>query len=318
MRCQKIVLKLLSFARKHPIEKKDQDLNECVAKVLDLKAYHLKVTQIETNLELDEHLPRTCFDYHQIEQVVLNLLNNAEHAIGSIKRPGKITLRTGVDAGGVFVEIEDDGPGVPAAVKDRIFDPFFTTKGVGAGTGLGLSVSFGIVNEHGGRIELRQASGDGGAIFHVWLPVVAAESVQARPVQTEVQISSNTLEGCRILIAEDEPVVLDVMARVLQTEGAVVTLARDGEEAWELLNEQEFDLIVADLRMPKVTGQELYERAVTERPDLLRRFVFATGDLAREETVAFLEQVPNRFVAKPLVAETVRQVLTQARGGKPE
>ena len=119
-------------------------------------------------------------------------------------------------------------------------------------------------------------------------------------------------QGRKILVAEDEPVVLQLLARVLQEDGAEVTLAHDGHQAWERIARADFDLIVADLRMPNVDGQQLYERVAAERPDLLRRFVFATGDLVRQETVRFLERLPNRILAKPLDVETVRRVLHQA------
>jgi two-component system NtrC family sensor kinase len=311
-RCQKIVLKLLSFARRHPLEKKYQSLNDCLTKVLDLKSYHLRSSQIETVLELDPGLPNTSFDFHQIEQVVLNLLNNAEQSVASLRRAGRIVLRSGVRAGSLFLEVEDNGAGVPAAIRDKIFDPFFTTKGIGQGTGLGLSVSYGIVQEHDGRIEVREATGEGGACFTVYLPQVEGPELQEQPATASRVADANPLRDLRILVAEDEPVVLDLFNRVLQQDGADVTLAHDGAEAWQFLQEHEFDLIVVDLRMPNLSGQQLYERVAAERPDLLRRFVFATGDLMRQESASFLHGLPNRILTKPLEVETVRRVLAQA------
>jgi two-component system NtrC family sensor kinase len=311
-RCQKIVLKLLSFARRHPPEKKYQNLNDCLTKVLDLKSYHLRSSQIETVLELDPELPHTSFDFHQIEQVVLNLLNNAEQAIASLRGPGRIVLRSGQRDGLVFFEIEDNGAGVPAAIRDKIFDPFFTTKGVGHGTGLGLSVSYGIIQEHDGHIEVRKAGDDGGALFTIYLPLIEGqEQLEPDPSPSRTEHPS-PLMNLRILVAEDEPVVLDLFSRVLQQDGADVTLAHDGVEAWQALQDQDFDLIVVDLRMPNLSGSQLYERVAAERPDLLRRFVFATGDLMRQETATFLQGLPNRILTKPLEVETVRRVLAQA------
>lgn len=312
MRCQKIVLKLLSFARKHPPEKKSHDLNDCVRKVLDLKSYQLHSSQIETRLELAEGLPPTCFDFHQIEQVILNLINNAEQAIASIRAPGQIVLRTSCVGDELRVEVEDNGPGIPRAIRDRVFDPFFTTKELGQGTGLGLAVSYGIVNEHGGRIELHEGGGESGCRFVVHLPLV--EGVPQREPTPEPGSARNidAMRERRVLVVEDDPVVAELLARVLREDGADVVLAADGAEALKRIDEQEFDLIVADLRMPNVDGRELYEQVAAERPDLLRRMVFATGDLIRPETVAFLENLPNRFLTKPLQIETVRRVLSQA------
>jgi two-component system NtrC family sensor kinase len=310
------VYKLLSFARQHPPEKKYQSLNDCVSRVLDLKAYQMRSSQIGTHLELAPDLPPTCFDFHQIEQVILNLLNNAEQAITALKSPGRVVLRTGVRDGFVFLEVEDNGPGVPAAVRDRIFDPFFTTKDVGQGTGLGLSVSFGIVEEHGGRLEYAPASGDGGARFTLLLPIVKGERDERGDPVEAPEYEESALRGRRVLVAEDEPLVLELFNRVLSDDGAEVTLARDGEEAWKRLESEDFDLVVADLRMPNLDGQSLYERVAAERPELLRRFVFATGDLARPETLAFLRDLPNRILTKPLEVETVRRVLEGVVAGR--
>jgi len=311
MRCQKIVMKLLSFARKQPAAKRFHDLNACVHVVVDLKSYHLQSSEIETVLELDPELPGSCFDFQQIEQVILNLLNNAEQAIGSVRRSGKIVLRTVTENGAVFVEVEDDGPGVPEDVQPRIFDPFFSTKALGKGTGLGLSVSYGIVREHEGDIEIR-SHGERGVCFRVSLPVIEGPAEPPEPPLEAIDRAENQLRGRTVLVAEDEPTVLELLARLLRQEGAEVTQARDGQEAWDRMGERDFDLVVADVRMPNLSGKELYQRVAAERPELLRRFVFATGDLMRPETSAFLAGLPNRILTKPLEVETVRRVLSQA------
>src|SRR5262245_20790740 len=311
-RCQKIVHNLLSFARKHPAEKKLHDLNACVRKVLELKAYQLRAAKIETVLSLSEPLPQALFDFHQIEQVLVNLVNNAEQAIASTGRPGRLVLRTFADQGEVGFELEDDGPGIPPSLRHRVFDPFFTTQDAGHGTGLGLSVSYGIVQEHGGRIELRPDRPGRGATFAVLLRRSVAPFGASAAEEAGVSLAAQPLSGRRVLVAEDEPLVLDLFSRLLEEDGASVTLARDGEEAWTKILENDFDLVVADLRMPNLDGRALYERVAEEKPSMVRRFVFATGDLVRRESLEFLEGLPNRILAKPLDVDNVRRVLVQA------
>jgi len=311
-RCQKIVHNLLSFARKYPAEKKLHDLNSCVRKVLELKAYQLRAARIEATLSLTEPLPAALFDFHQMEQVLVNLVNNAEQAITTTGRPGRLLLRTFATETEVGVEIEDDGPGIPASARHRVFDPFFTTKDAGHGTGLGLSVSYGIVQEHGGRIDLRPDRPDRGATFAVTLKRAAGTAEEAPALAAAPPALAQPLSGRRVLVAEDEPMVLDLFSRLLRADGATVTLARDGEEAWTKILETDFDLVVADLRMPNLDGRALYERVAEEMPSMVRRFVFATGDLVRRESLEFLEGLPNRILAKPLDVENVRRVLVQA------
>ncbi len=310
-RCQKIVLNLLSFARKHPAERKHQSVNECVEKVIELKDYHLKSSQVEARLDLDPALPDTDFDFHQLEQVILNLVNNAEQAVASTHRPGHLVLRTRVEEDSLCIEVEDDGPGIPPAIEDRIFDPFFTTKEPGQGTGLGLSVSYGIVKDHGGRIELRRPRGESGARFAVLLPITQAPA--ELPVRPEPSTGDfvELVRGRRVLVAEDEPAVLDLLSRVLEEGGAQVTPARDGQEAWEQLAASDFDLVVADMRMPNLDGKDLYERVAAERPEMIPRFVFATGDLVRQDTLRFLERIPDRVLTKPVDLDDFRRVLAK-------
>jgi two-component system NtrC family sensor kinase len=315
-RCQRIVRNLLSFARQHPAERKMQDLNACIRKVVDLKGYHLRASKIETSLELTDPLPMALFDFHQMEQVILNLINNAEQALTASRAGGRIVLRTRVLDDQVCFEVQDSGPGVPREIRHRVFDPFFTTKEPGQGTGLGLSVSYGIVQEHGGRIELRPSQKEQGACFAVYLPVAEESNFQrAESDEPETSELASRFSGANVLVAEDEPMVLDLLARVLEDEGARVVSARDGEEAWSRLEEADFDLVVADLRMPGLDGQALYERVVSERPEMVRRFVFATGDLVRQESVRFLEGLANPVLAKPIDVESVRRTLRRVLAG---
>jgi two-component system response regulator GlrR len=148
----------------------------------------------------------------------------------------------------------------------------------------------------------------------VYLPIVGEASTSAAGGGDAAIPGppSRPLEGRRFLVADDEPLVLDLLRRVIEGDGGTVIPVPDGQAAWERILDQDFDLILADLRMPGLDGRSLYERAVSEKPELVRRFVFATGDLVRSDSLRFLEGLPNRVIRKPIDVEVVRRVLGQA------
>ena len=182
-RCKKIIQNLLSFARKHGSEKSPSDMNQALRDIIALRAYELRVNNILIEEMYSEDVPFVHMDSHQMQQVFLNLLINAEHAIqDSGRRGGRITVETYVmgegDGSRVGIRFKDDGPGIKKEDEEKIFEPFYTTKGPGRGTGLGLSVCRGIVTEHGGDIRLEGGvGGDGqaGASFVLDIPVKPAQ-----------------------------------------------------------------------------------------------------------------------------------------------
>jgi len=161
-RTRRIVQNLLSFSRQHKPCRTQADLNEILERSLELRAYELKTNNITVCREFGD-LPRINVDQHQLQQVLLNVIINAEQAIRTSGQKGTLTLKTQVKPGGgwVVVSIADDGPGIPPEDLTKIFDPFFTTKEIGKGTGLGLSISYGIIKEHGGIIRAESESGRG-------------------------------------------------------------------------------------------------------------------------------------------------------------
>ncbi len=166
-RTHRIVQNLLSFARQHKPERIPVRLNAAIEETLALRDYDLRMSKIRVHLDLAVDLPETPADPHQLQQVFLNLINNAVDAILEKSEEGDLWVRTGVENGHIFVEFTDSGAGV----KDtsRVFDPFYTTKPVGKGTGLGLSICYGIVTEHGGTIRVKN-SPPRGATFRIELP----------------------------------------------------------------------------------------------------------------------------------------------------
>jgi two-component system NtrC family sensor kinase len=172
-RAARTVGTLLTFARQHPPQREHTDVNRVLLDALDLRRYALRAQQVDIALALDYELPLTWADGHQLQQVFLNLITNAEHALLRAPHERRLTVGTRLEHGRLHVTVADTGPGLTPEVRERLFEPFFTTKPEGEGTGLGLAVSTGIVREHGGHLSVRSVPGEG-ATFVVELPCVPA------------------------------------------------------------------------------------------------------------------------------------------------
>ncbi|HZH41237.1 MAG TPA: ATP-binding protein, partial [Gemmatimonadales bacterium] len=276
---------------------------------LALLRNQLMSLKVEAALEVEPAIPPIAVNANQIKQVFVNLIVNAAQAIASIKRPGGghiwITARRWLD--GCSVSIADDGPGIAEDLAQRVFEPFFTTKPEGQGTGLGLSISQGIVKEHGGRITLDSGLNQG-ATFTVELPgsgLARASGSQAAPGAMG--------ERLRVLVVDDEPHILHYMRATLEAWGHSVEVASDGSDAVDRAIGAPFDVIVCDLRMPRLGGREMYEKLAGEHPEVAERVIFATGDTVRGDTLHFLESLGRPFLHKPFTLAELRTVLGGVR-----
>ena len=212
----------------------------------------------------------------------------------------------------MILEINDDGPGVPAEVQPKIFDPFFTTKAVGKGTGLGLSVAYAIVQEHGGAIRLESRPGKG-ASFFVEFPASGATLVPTIDRRPATEVPVEAVKGASVLLVEDEAALAAAVLDTLRDAGYIVEHARDGEEALALVRSSRFDAVVCDLKMPRLDGQAFYRALSRSVPQLARRVVFVTGDVVGPDAETFLRESGCRWLAKPFrlgeLLKTVRMVL---------
>jgi len=298
-RAARIVRNLLTFARKRQTTRAMVDLNQVVRETLALRAYEQKVSNIQVVEALAHGLPEVFADGHQIKQVLLNLLINAEQACIGANGRGTIVVRTSHDAdrGSAVLEVNDDGPGIAEERQSRVFDPFFTTKEVGQGTGLGLTVAYAIVNEHSGRIWLK--SSPSGTSFFVELPV-SGQHLNAPAARAAQQpISLEAFKGLRVLVVEDEPALAVAVSEALEDAGFTVDRAGDGEEGLTRLTEASYDLIVCDLKMPRIDGMQFYRAMAAATPALARRVIFVTGDVAGTDAERFLEETACRWLSKP-------------------
>jgi len=302
-----IVKNLLTFARRQDQERQTIDLGQVLKRTIALLNNQLIGMRIEAKLWIDPELPPVHGSPNQIQQVLLNLMNNAAQAMSAAGIAGVVTVRARKWLGGVAVDVEDNGPGIPEELHERVFEPFFTTKPPGEGTGLGLSICQGIIKEHGGRITMKSTPGQG-ATFTVELPAARAAAPAA------VTTASAGAGHGRVLVVDDEPHILHYMKATLEAWGHSVETAGDGGEGLRRALEGQFDLIITDVRMPRLGGREFFERLRAERPDVASRVVFATGDTVRDDTQAFLEQSGRPFLHKPFKLAELRSTLDQALG----
>ena len=318
-RCKKIIDNLLTFARWKKPEKKYDDINRVLKGIVDLRAYQLKVDDIALTLDLDERLPFTMLDEHQIHQVILNLINNARDAIMDAGRHGTIKIRTRRGALNIVITVEDNGRGMTSEVASRIFDPFFTTKPVGRGTGLGLSISYGIINEHGGNIRVASTL-EAGTTFIIELPITenttgGGEADKTKPSSDTARQTEVGDRALKALILDDEAIILDLLNDTLKQAGFVVDRCSSGEDALTRIAAVNYDIIISDIKMPGMDGKRFYHETGKIKPELLNRFIFITGDGVNKDTQEFLKGTQNAFLKKPFtidqLTETVEKLIKQ-------
>jgi signal transduction histidine kinase/CheY-like chemotaxis protein len=305
-RARRIVKNLLFFARENKPERSQANLNEIVERTLALRGYELKIENIAVDCTLAPNLPPTLADPHQLQQVVLNLLVNAEQALIQGRGGGHVSIRTYQPSlQRVAVEIADDGPGVAPEIASRIFDPFFSTKPPGEGTGLGLSIAYGIVKQHGGDVYFENQPG-GGARFVVDLPVVSvADAVPAAEILADAAQPTD-VGASRILVVEDESTVANLIADVLKEEGHHVEVTLDSQDGLARLARGHFDAVLCDLRMPRLDGPAFYDALAQAGSPMKDRILFITGDTLAPRTRDFLEPRALPHLDKPFLVEELK------------
>ncbi len=292
-RTHRIVQNLLSFARQHKPERVSVQINQALEETLALRDYDLRMSNIRIHLDLASDLPVTAADPHQLQQVFLNLVNNAVDAILERSSEGDLWVRTGINGDRIFIEFTDSGPGAKDA--SRVFDPFYTTKPVGKGTGLGLSICYGIITEHGGTIRVTNLP-PRGASFTIELPF-------QRPASPNLSVYGTKADSGKtgnILLVDHDDSVLEAVGTFLRARDHRVEVARSLSAAHSLLEKQDFDVIVADLQIasgPNGTG--LGDWLAQHRPALSRKLVWMSAVAPSGSAGEKMLGSPRQVLQKP-------------------
>jgi two-component system NtrC family sensor kinase len=303
-RAGRIVRNLLTFARKGVAEKSAVDLNDVVTRTSQLIVYELQLHGIELDSELSPDPVVVLGDRHELQQVLLNLITNAVQAVGGLEsgKPRRITLITSRSDGEAALRVRDTGPGVPKHLAPYLFTPFFTTKAPGEGTGLGLSLSYGLVKAHGGTLTYDPPP-EGGAEFRVTLPLY--KPGLALPADQPLASRNGTMTAGRILVVDEDPAVHRMVSAVFAPEGYAVESVRSGEQALRLAQEGEYDLIIVDARMAAGAAEPCAHALLDACPQVRHRLVVAC---AGEDLPAPLADQPVRRVAKPFNPRDLRTI----------
>jgi CheY-like chemotaxis protein len=307
-RCGRIVRTFLAMARQRETHKRPVAVQEFVDSAVTLLAYGMRSSGVAITQDLAPGLPPVMCDPDQMQQVLSNLLINACQALEARSQNRQVRVIARADAGWMRIEVADNGPGVGEPFRARIFDPFFTTKPVGTGTGIGLGVSRGIAEAHGGTLTLAPGASDAGARFVLLLPLRQAEAT----VPVEVADTHEDASAPRqrtALIVDDEVEVGRLLSEMLATLGFRCDVVNAGDAAQALLEWRDYDAIICDVRMPGIDGQALFGWLVAHRPHLCARTAFVTGDTLGARAGDFLARTGRPILEKPFVPVELRRLV---------
>jgi nitrogen-specific signal transduction histidine kinase/CheY-like chemotaxis protein len=289
------------------------DVNALVRRAIEWHGYGWREHGIVVDFTAGEDLPAMSGDAIQLHQAVSNLLTNAEEALIDADGARCIRVVTRAGATGVEVQVSDTGPGIATHELARVFEPMFTTRADGGHRGLGLTIARTIAQDHGGALEAHSRAGEG-AVFTLSFPALPEPTTAPR--DTDAPLGAPVPKGSLLLI-EDEITLRSAISRFLRNAGYVVDVADGGAEALDLAADRPYDLILLDLRMNGLTGEQVYQSIESRDPEQARRVVFMTGDLHNADASRFIRRTGRPVLAKPftlLDLETrVAQLLQEPR-----
>lgn len=315
-RSKQIIENLLIFGRSHKPEKGYHDINTTIISAIEIVKCLERVENVVIETDLDPAIPESLFDETQIQEVIINLISNAQQAIEEKEKYGRILIRSRIEGKALQVNISDTGIGIPDHLIKKIFDPFFTTKPVGKGTGLGLSISYGIIREHGGNIHVESKPGKG-STFTVELPVITMpEYAKADTTLQQIEGAAKPMpSGLRALVLDDEENILEFLKEALSGESLHVDTAATASKALKMATETPYDIIISDIKMQGMDGKEFYERLKDIKPEAADNLIFISGDTMSKDTQAFLESTGKPFLKKPFSTSDIKKAVERHISG---
>jgi two-component system NtrC family sensor kinase len=307
-RCARIVRTFLAMARQQQPERGPVAINDVISAALDITGYAIRTSSIEVTLDLSRGIPLILADADQLHQVLLNLIINAQQSLQDQPAPRRIRVTSCFDslADVVCITVADNGPGIPAALRARVFEPYFTTKPTGIGLGVGLAVSLGIVEAHGGTLAVK-CPDEGGAVFAITLPVGTVEAAGPDAGPSWIGTASQRT----ILIVDDEAEIRESLAEILCGAQHRVVTASSGREALERIASEHYDVILTDIRMPDLDGRALYQEIERRWPGQAGRVVFVTGDTLASALREFVSESGRPVIEKPFLPNEVRRIVAE-------
>ena len=310
MRTADITRRMLIFSRQQKPQRVLCDINGIITSTLKLRSYYLETNHIKVISEFDPSLPQTMADANQLQQVIINLIINAEYEMIRSHGSGNLRIKTDKVGNLIRIMVKDNGPGISKENMEKLFQPFFTTKKVGEGTGLGLSICHGIIAEHNGRIYAESEVGEG-TTFIIELPIVEqTKSEEYKPVERNADDAGEAVTA-KILVIDDESLITSLLEQILTTEGYEVRVAGKATEALKLIEAEDYTLILLDIKMPEMNGMELYQKLAEIDKSIQQKVIFLTGDILGEDTRDFFSRTGAPYIAKPFISSSLKKELRE-------
>jgi PAS domain S-box-containing protein len=313
-RCARIVRTFLAMARQRKAKRSYVSVGKVIDDAIELLAYSLRTGGVTVTTDIGDELPETHADADLLHQVLVNLIVNSRQALeekGDEDRRIAIRASHERETNTIVIEVSDNGPGIPTSIRSRIFDPFFTTKPQDHGTGIGLAVSRGLVEAHGGTLELAVPQPARGAAFITRLPVTLGDGDEQAPSASGPVRIVPEERLAEILVVDDEPELAELIADIVAGLGYRTVTAPSGHAAQRLLaaKDRNITAILCDIRMPDGDGPALYDWLVANIPALSRSIAFVTGDTLGPSAGRFLARSGCPVIEKPFTPDDIAQVL---------